>query len=440
MTPTSAAAAARPGGRRRRVRRRRHLRRRARAAGHDGQRRHPDRPAPAGRADRLRLPARVRRDAAADRPDRRPARPGAGAGRGAGRLRRRLAGHHARLRHAHAWWPAGSSRASAAAAWCRRRWPWSPTSTPPSAAASRSASSPRSRSSAACSARSSAPSCWRVADWRAIFLVNLAVGAGPRGRDPARSAGDRPRRRRRAPGGGSRTWSGCACCCSSRWSPARWSSSGRRRCCATSPGARLFIPFAGDGRWLTPLGVVAIGARAAVRGPLLHRRAGRWSTCAAGSRTLREADLVGALLLAVALAGVILAFATADPRGPGLLRPGPAGTSSAPRSRRSRSPCTCAAPRRRWCRPARCGVRRPGARMLVSFFVGRRADRGADRHPDLRPDHRLPRLAADGRAGAGPVPGGAAGRRGARRLPHRTAAAPASSPPSGMALRRSASC
>jgi MFS family permease len=75
---------------------------------------------------------------------------------------------------------------------------------------------------------------------------------------------------------------------------------------------QLFIPFAGDGRWLTPLGAVAIGAAvlfvircATARRPLVDVRS--WW------RSLREADLVGAIYLAVALGGVILAFATADP-------------------------------------------------------------------------------------------------------------------------------
>jgi MFS family permease len=76
---------------------------------------------------------------------------------------------------------------------------------------------------------------------------------------------------------------------------------------------QLFIPVVGDGRWLSPLGLIAIGAAVllvvrcltAAR-PLVDLR-GWWAS-------MREADLVGALLLAVALAGVILAFATADPR------------------------------------------------------------------------------------------------------------------------------
>lgn len=76
---------------------------------------------------------------------------------------------------------------------------------------------------------------------------------------------------------------------------------------------RLFIPYVdGGGRWVTPVGVVAVAAfvllvawcwlrpRALVdlRGWLGH---------------LLAADLLGAGLLAVALGGIVLAFATADP-------------------------------------------------------------------------------------------------------------------------------
>jgi len=75
----------------------------------------------------------------------------------------------------------------------------------------------------------------------------------------------------------------------------------------------LFLPFAGDSRWLTPVGAVAIVAfllflvrSATASRPLLD--------LAAWARSSREADLRGALLLAVALGGVILAFATADPQ------------------------------------------------------------------------------------------------------------------------------
>ena len=75
----------------------------------------------------------------------------------------------------------------------------------------------------------------------------------------------------------------------------------------------LYIPVAGDSRWATPLGlacitgVVLFAARCTfARRPLVDVRG--WSA------DLAEVDLPGALLLAVALGGVILAFATADPQ------------------------------------------------------------------------------------------------------------------------------
>lgn len=71
----------------------------------------------------------------------------------------------------------------------------------------------------------------------------------------------------------------------------------------------LYVPAAGSTRWLTPLGLVTIlatlsflvkwGLRPGVRSVL--------------GRITAEVDLLGALLLSIALAGVILAFATADP-------------------------------------------------------------------------------------------------------------------------------
>lgn len=75
----------------------------------------------------------------------------------------------------------------------------------------------------------------------------------------------------------------------------------------------LLVPFAeGGSRWLTPLGAIAGGCWlvlllrcATARRPLVDVR--RWG------RAALDADLVGSLLLAVALAGVIVAFATADP-------------------------------------------------------------------------------------------------------------------------------
>jgi MFS family permease len=76
---------------------------------------------------------------------------------------------------------------------------------------------------------------------------------------------------------------------------------------------RLFIPIVGDSRWLTPLGVTAIAALVLLVVRCVTARRPLFDVVD-WVRTVREADIVGALLLALALAGVILAFATADPK------------------------------------------------------------------------------------------------------------------------------
>ncbi|MFT4289465.1 MFS transporter [Nocardioides sp.] len=75
----------------------------------------------------------------------------------------------------------------------------------------------------------------------------------------------------------------------------------------------LYVPLVGSGDWLTPLGVTTIAAAvllvawcALAPRPLIDLRG--WAASA------RDADLVGAVFLAVALGGVVLAFATADPK------------------------------------------------------------------------------------------------------------------------------
>ena len=173
-----------------------------------------------------------------------------------------------------------------------------------------------------------------VADWRAIFLLNLAVGlvlaaaiaaAASREGVAGRGAGAASHETASPP------------VVEQRGAPA---TSGRRDhldwlgilllLVAMAAGGlvfqpptqlltdltwgQLFIPFVEDGgRWLTPIGAVAIAAvvllllrTLTARRPLVDLRA--WG------RSLREADLVGATYLAVALGGVILAFATADPK------------------------------------------------------------------------------------------------------------------------------
>jgi MFS family permease len=76
---------------------------------------------------------------------------------------------------------------------------------------------------------------------------------------------------------------------------------------------QLFIPYVDGGNgWVTPIGLVTIGAFVVLvlrcwfaRRPLVDLRG--WYLSAV------EADLVGAALLAVALSGIVLAFASADP-------------------------------------------------------------------------------------------------------------------------------
>lgn len=144
-----------------------------------------------------------------------------------------------------------------------------------------------------------------VADWRAIFLINLAVGL-------------------------------VLAAALSRLSPRSTARAGLPDlfgagllAVALAAGAvlfvqptvlltditwgQIFIPYAGDGRWWTPIGMVTMLATAGfllrcliAKRPLIDLRG--WG------RSLTEADLPGALLLALALSGVILAFATADPK------------------------------------------------------------------------------------------------------------------------------
>jgi MFS family permease len=74
---------------------------------------------------------------------------------------------------------------------------------------------------------------------------------------------------------------------------------------------QLFIPFVTDGRWLSPIGAVAIAA--AVLFVVRCLTASRpLVDLPSWVRSMRDADVLGAAYLAVALGGVILAFATAD--------------------------------------------------------------------------------------------------------------------------------
>jgi len=129
-----------------------------------------------------------------------------------------------------------------------------------------------------------------------------------------------------------------------------------------------WVPAAGDSTWLTPLALVCLAAAVgfvvrdltAAR-PLLGLRA--------MGQVVRATDVLGALLLGLALAGIVLAFATADPEVAVLSPQGPwllAGAALAAagfwaRQRRAAQPLV---PRRALSAPAAWGS------LAVSFFVG----------------------------------------------------------------------
>jgi MFS family permease len=144
-----------------------------------------------------------------------------------------------------------------------------------------------------------------VADWRVIFVVNLVVGLVLA--TAVRRVAGVPRDRT-----GRFDWPG---------SLLLLVTMGSAALVFLRPPAllrdltwgELFVPWSGESRWTTPIGTVTIVAALlfvirtlTASRPLVDVRA--WRGIA------READLRGALLLAAALAGVVLAFATADPR------------------------------------------------------------------------------------------------------------------------------
>jgi MFS family permease len=199
-----------------------------------------------------------------------------------------------------------------------------------------------------------------VADWRAIFVVNLVVGLVLAAAIRRLSGAPRPQQ-------GRFDWPGLLLLLVTLVTGALVFLQPPPLLRDLTWGA-IFVPFSGDSRWLTPVGVVAIVSCALflVRSltasrPLVDLRG--WAGIA------READLTGALLLAVALSGVILAFATADPRievfsdrGVWYLLGGAvAAVAFAAHLRRTDSPIIATGALRRT--PA-------WGSLLVSFFVG----------------------------------------------------------------------
>nr|WP_218861350.1 MFS transporter [Nocardioides panzhihuensis] len=174
-----------------------------------------------------------------------------------------------------------------------------------------------------------------VADWRAIFLLNLVVGAVlaiaisrlGRSTDPQSSLVE-PEERSEPKSRPTRSPSSSV----GRDTPPPSGSGGSTDVAAllmllvagaafvllaVEPTAlvqdltwgALYVPAAGSSRWLTPLGLVTIVATLGLVAAWVAKPGVR----SVLRRITAEVDLLGALLLSITLAGVILAFATADP-------------------------------------------------------------------------------------------------------------------------------
>jgi MFS family permease len=144
--------------------------------------------------------------------------------------------------------------------------------------------------------------------WRDIFWINLAVGlvlaAVIRQRGRAARALGMPERRPLDWIGGALALLAVACVLLVMVAP--------RRMTEDVTVGLAFLPVVGSGRWLSPLAlaVVVLVALLVIRcltaaAPLLDLASYR--------ALLRRVDVLGASLLALALAGVIVAFATANP-------------------------------------------------------------------------------------------------------------------------------
>jgi MFS family permease len=142
-----------------------------------------------------------------------------------------------------------------------------------------------------------------MADWEAIFWINLAVGLVLAA---ALSSASRPTPRREPPDATSVVLTGIGLLLLTLvlLEPAVLTR-------GVTTGL-AFLPVVGGSRWLTPVALAFYATLAALVArslsaprPLLALRG--WTDVG------RRADLTGAALLAVSLGGVILAFATADP-------------------------------------------------------------------------------------------------------------------------------
>ena len=220
-----------------------------------------------------------------------------------------------------------------------------------------------------------------VADWRMIFWINLGCGVLLAAALLWRG-GRRVRRRGRSPGDGTSTERGAPTRTLARGSP---DAAGGLLGVLTLTGLTLtltvpdalatdvtlglgFVPFAAGSRLATPVGVATlvlaglfVVRELTAKRPLLDLRA--------LGRVARAADLPGAVLLGLALGGVVIAFAVADPATEVLSPAGPwllAGATICAaafvvRQRRAANPVVP--------RGALAAMPAWGA-LVVSFFVG----------------------------------------------------------------------
>ena len=201
-----------------------------------------------------------------------------------------------------------------------------------------------------------------------------------------------------------------------------------------------FVPFRDGGSiWFSPIGVVTVVLAVLRSWPgCCSPRSGRWWTCATGgARRARPTSLGAGLLVGRPRRGHP-GLRHGRPRGAGVLP----GRALVPRRRRGRGrPVRAAQPALRGAAGAARRVRAAaGLGCAAGQLLRRRgADRRPGRHPDLRADHRRRRVADQGRAGAGRVPGRAAGRRAAWAAYSPGGCRPGSSPRSGWCWPPSAS-
>lgn len=203
-----------------------------------------------------------------------------------------------------------------------------------------------------------------VADWRAIFWLNCAVGlvlvaALLTLRSRTRTAGEVATR--------PQDWPGAVLALLVLTTLVLLMVQPVRLTTDVQYG-RAFLPFAGDSRWFTPVAVAfaVLLVLFLLRELTAHRPLLAWRSWGA---VLRETDLAGALLLAVALGGVILAFASADPQSRVLSPSAPwllvmsllAVVAFVWRQRRAAYPLV---PRRALRATAAWGA------LVVSFFIG----------------------------------------------------------------------